>query len=81
MRPHVPGQETRGGDKVDWARAQPGEPLPERGETFPEPDSEELPPGLGSWEDDDGNTYGYEDPDGYPGPDAYSDPDGEDGGQ
>lgn len=25
-----PVQETRGGDKVDWASARPGEPLPER---------------------------------------------------
>ena len=25
----APGQESRGGDRVDWARAKPGEPLPE----------------------------------------------------
>jgi hypothetical protein len=25
-----PRQETRGGDKIDWASARPGEPLPER---------------------------------------------------
>ena len=62
MGPHVPGQETRGGDKVDWPNAKPGEPLPERGESFPDPDSEELgdaaPPGL--WDADE-----------YPDPDAY----------
>lgn len=53
MGPHdgqasVPAQETRGGDKIDWARAVPGQPLPERGEHFPDPDSEELPAGLDS---------------------------------
>ena len=61
--PHVPGQETRGGDKVDWVNAKPGEPLPERGETFPDPDSEALPPEdlrLGLWDADE-----------YPDPDAY----------
>ncbi len=59
MGPHVPGQETRGGDKVDWPNAKPGEPLPERGESFPDPDSEDLPAGLDSWA-----GAGYPDPDG-----------------
>jgi hypothetical protein len=36
----VPQQEARGGDKVDWARATAGEPLPELPpEEYPEPDS------------------------------------------
>lgn len=35
---NVPAQETRGGDKVDWANAVPGEPLPEL------PDAEYLEP-------------------------------------
>jgi hypothetical protein len=74
MGPHggIPSQETRGGNRPDWAHLAPGEPLAELPEDYPEPDSEELPSGLGTWDDDDGNTYGY-------GPDGYSDPDGEDG--
>lgn len=56
MGPHgqasVPAQETRGGDKVDWKHAKPGQPLPERGENFPDPDSEELPTGLGNGDED-----------------------------
>lgn len=40
----VPAQETRGGNRVDWAGAKPGEPLPELPpETYPEPDSKQLP--------------------------------------
>lgn len=37
----IPEQETRGGNRVDWAQAKPGEPLPELPpEDYPEPDSE-----------------------------------------
>jgi hypothetical protein len=48
MGPHeqrnIPEQETRGGNRVDWAQAKPGEPLPELPpEAYPEPDSEQLP--------------------------------------
>ncbi len=40
----VPAQETRGGIRVNWAEAAPGEPLPELPEAeYPEPDSQELP--------------------------------------
>jgi hypothetical protein len=40
----VPAQETRGGNRVDWAEAKSGEPLPELPpEVYPEPDSEQLP--------------------------------------
>lgn len=40
----VPAQETRGGNRVDWAEAKPGEPLPELPpEAYPEPDSGKLP--------------------------------------
>jgi hypothetical protein len=39
----VPAQETRGGDRVNWAQARPGEPLPELPpEDYPEPDSKQL---------------------------------------
>lgn len=41
---NIPEQETRGGDRVDWAQAKPGEPLPELPpEECLEPDSEPLP--------------------------------------
>jgi hypothetical protein len=49
MGPHdehrgIPVQETRGGDRVDWKQAVPGEPLPELPpDAYPEPDSEQLP--------------------------------------
>ena len=40
----IPAQETRGGDRVDWARAVVGEPLPELPpDDYPEPDSTQLP--------------------------------------
>lgn len=40
----VPAQETRGGNRVDWRNAQPGEPLPELpADAYPEPDSTPLP--------------------------------------
>lgn len=48
----VPAQETRGGNRVDWAKAEPGQPLPELPpEAYPEPDSRrwEQPP---LWDDD-----------------------------
>jgi hypothetical protein len=39
----IPAQETRGGDKVDWANAVPGEPLPELPpEVNPETDNGQL---------------------------------------
>jgi len=42
--PRIPAQETRGGDRVDWTNAAPGEPLPELpADAYPEPDSEKLP--------------------------------------
>jgi hypothetical protein len=41
---NVPAQETRGGNRVDWAKAEPGQPLPELPkDDYPEPDSEQLP--------------------------------------
>lgn len=62
MGPHerrgVPAQETRGGNQVDWAKAQAGEPLPELPEAeYPEPDSKAAPDG---WQDgiDPGNDFG-----------------------
>lgn len=40
----VPGEETRGGDHVDWDNVVVGEPLPERAPAdYPEPDSQPLP--------------------------------------
>ena len=40
----VPAQETRGGNRVDWHEAKPGEPLPELPpDAYPEPDSQQLP--------------------------------------
>lgn len=39
----VPAQESRGGDKVDWSRAVPGEALPGEAIAYPEPDSEAVP--------------------------------------
>jgi hypothetical protein len=50
MGPHekrtVPAQETRGGNRVDWAEAKPGEPLPELpSDAYLEPDSQQLPLG------------------------------------
>jgi hypothetical protein len=40
----VPAQETRGGNRVDWGKAEPGQPLPELPkDDYPEPDSEMLP--------------------------------------
>lgn len=42
--PKVPEQETRGGDRVDWANAQPGQPLQELPpDAYPELDSTDLP--------------------------------------
>jgi hypothetical protein len=41
---NIPAQETRGGNRVDWANAEPGEPLPALPESaYPEPDSQQLP--------------------------------------
>lgn len=41
---NIPSQEQRGGKRVDWANAKPGEPLPELPpDAYPEPDSERLP--------------------------------------
>ncbi len=43
-KPGVPSQETRGGNRVDWKNAVPGEALPELPpDAYPEPDSTELP--------------------------------------
>lgn len=45
----VPEQETRGGNRVDWKQAKPGEPLPEMPQAeYPEPDSQQLP----LWDDE-----------------------------
>ena len=62
MGPHekrtVPAQETRGGNRVNWAEAEPGEPLPELPpDAYPEPDSKQLP----LWDDDDTPLPGPED--------------------
>jgi hypothetical protein len=39
----IPAQETRGGNRVNWAQAEPGETLPELPpDAYPEPDSEQL---------------------------------------
>jgi hypothetical protein len=35
-KPPVPATETRGGENPDWARARPGEPLPEKEEDTPD---------------------------------------------
>lgn len=44
QRRNIPATETRGGDRVDWAGARAGEPLPELPpDDYPEPDSEQLP--------------------------------------
>jgi hypothetical protein len=46
MGEQVPQQETRGGDRIDWAKAVAGEPLPPLpADAYPEPDSEPLPGG------------------------------------
>lgn len=54
----IPAQETRGGDRVNWSEAVPGEPLPELPpDAYPEPDSEELPlvlPGRDPEDEDEG---------------------------
>ena len=48
QRGKIPEQETRGGNRVNWAEAKPGEALPELpADAYPEPDSEQLP----LWED------------------------------
>ena len=53
-RSATPAQETRGGNRVDWAQAVPGEALPELApDAYPEPDSTvpvqmELPLDYGS---------------------------------
>lgn len=39
----VPQVEQRGGDKPDWGKAVAGEALPELGEEYPEPDSQDAP--------------------------------------
>jgi len=50
---NVPAQETRGGDRVNWAKAEPGQPLPELPpDDYPEPDSEQLPLTLQDGNDD-----------------------------
>ncbi len=47
---NIPAQESRGGNRVDWQHAEPGEPLPELPpDAYPEPDSEQLP----FWDEDD----------------------------
>lgn len=40
----TPAEETRGGNRVDWANAAAGEALPELpADAYPEKDSEQLP--------------------------------------
>jgi hypothetical protein len=42
-RSSTPAQETRGGNRVDWAQAVPGEALPELApDAYPEPDSQKI---------------------------------------
>ena len=48
----VPGTEQRGGDKPDWDSVTAGEPLPQRRESYPEPDSGQLE----LWPEDDWGT-------------------------
>jgi len=38
--PAQPATETRGGEKPDWAKAKPGQALPEREDQKPEPASQ-----------------------------------------
>jgi len=61
--------ENRGGDKPDWGKVVAGEPLPERQETYPDPDSEQAPPQDGQplWPED---NWGITEPPGGNDPEA-----------
>lgn len=57
MSENTPVQETRGGNRVNWAQAAPGEPLPELpADAYPEPDSEPLPDPDGGLASSDGES-------------------------
>lgn len=43
MGEQAPQVESRGGDKPDWGSVVAGEPLPEQGEEYPEPGSQDAP--------------------------------------